>query len=482
MKRIFGRKRRDYRLFAAAVAFGFITTLIAFLISAPSSVQNDVPPQKIAQLTLQPQESSSTTTFAYASQAASNIFRPIQNVLKPIDSADSTQQRRSFFAKSRAAITAPSMTEVVEIGKGDTLNQIFGAFNIPKAIALEAVESLAGIFSPRNFRVGQQITLLFRPTNDGNRQFRGYRFAADPLRDVIVLDTKGNGEFDATIVEKELKTVIAAKQGVITSSLIGAGSRAGVPRGVLAEMIRIYSYSVDFQRDIHEGDKFEVMYEAKIDKDGKVYSSGNMVYAKLTLSGESQPVYRFETADGRTDYFKADGSSVRSGLIRTPIDGARISSGFGFRRHPILGYSKMHKGVDFAARTGTPIFAAGDGVLAKVGWFNGYGNYIKLNHNNSLATAYGHMSRFAKGMRPGVRVKQGQIIGYVGSTGRSTGPHLHYEVMINNVQVNPVGVKVPTSYMLAGRELNGFKAKISQMPYQFRQALIATREDRLASR
>lgn len=474
MKRIFGRKGRDYRLYAAAIAFGFTATLAALLLSAkPDAASTTTTIQQVAVQST----ASDNVAFAYASQdtaaESAGLFRPIANA---------TQRAvPHFLGRAKAQLGVSSMTEVVKVAKGDTLNQIFGAFDIPREIALEAISSLSGIFSPRDFRVGQQITLLFRPTADGARQFRGYRFAADPLRDVIVLDAKGTGQFDATVIKKELKTVVAAKQGVITGSLIGAGNRAGVPNSILAEMIRVYSYSVDFQRDIHEGDRFEVMYQAKIDKDGKVHDTGDMIYAKLTLSGKDEAIYRFES-NGSSEYYKADGGSIRRGLIRTPIDGARMTSGFGFRRHPILGYSKMHKGIDFGARSGTPIYAAGDGTLAKVGWVNGYGNYIKINHNGSMATAYGHMSRFAKGMRPGMRVKQGQVIGYVGMTGRATGPHLHYEVMINNAQVNPVGVKVPTANQLAGRELSKFKSFVAQQAGTFRQALRATRDQHLASR
>jgi murein DD-endopeptidase MepM/ murein hydrolase activator NlpD len=475
MKRIFGRKRRDYHLYGAALAFGFTATLVALLISGLTSSEPTAVDAQPVSLQTAVQTETGNTTFAYAASVAdkaTNIFRPIQSVANAV---------KPHFLSGANTTRTMSMTEVVEISKGDTLNQIFSTFNIPRKIAIEAVESLKGIFSPRDFRVGQQITLLFRPSGTGDREFRGYRFAADPLREVIVLDTKGTGEFDATVVTKELKTVTLAKQGVITNSLIGAGARAGVPRSVLAEMIRVYSYSIDFQRDIHEGDKFEVMYQAKVDKEGNVYGGGDMLYAKLILNDKEEAVYRFESG-GMSDYYKADGSSIRRGLIRTPIDGARMTSGFGFRRHPILGYNKQHKGVDFGARTGTPIFAAGDGVLNKVGWVNGYGNYIKINHNNSLQTAYAHMSRFAKGMRAGVRVKQGQVIGYVGTTGRSTGPHLHYEVLIGGVQVNPIGVKVPTANKLAGGELNKFKAAVGQKNTAFRQALRAARGGTVASR
>lgn len=459
MKRIFSRKRKDYRLFAAALAFGFTVTLSAFLLQNHSTDgQTDTAPAVVQQAAARTQQTDNVA-FAYATQAANNPAP--------------AQESHPRYVGEAAQAAPLSMTEVVSINKGDTLDQVFETFGVPKALSVEAINSLKGIFSPRQFRIGQQVTLLFKPDQDGGRQFRGYRFAADPLRDVIVLDDAGKGLFDATVVTKELKNVVSAKQGRITGSLVGATKRAGVPYSIVSEMIRVYSYSIDFQRDIHEGDSFEVMYEAKVDKDGRAHGTGEMLYARMILGGKEFPIYRHKLADGSVDYFKADGTSNKRGLIRTPVEGARISSGYGMRRHPVLGYSKMHKGIDFAAPTGTPIYAAGDGVISKAGWVNGYGNYIKINHNGSLATAYGHMSRMAGGMRPGVRVKQGQVIGYVGRTGRATGPHLHYEIVMNGKQVNPKGINIPTSSKLAGRELSRFKANVSNRQASFRQALAA---------
>jgi murein DD-endopeptidase MepM/ murein hydrolase activator NlpD len=206
-----------------------------------------------------------------------------------------------------------------------------------------------------------------------------------------------------------------------------------------------------------------------------------MTYAKLTLSGKEFPIYRYKDSSGHTDYYKPDGTSNRRGLIKTPINGARMSSGFGMRRHPVLGYSKMHKGVDFAAPTGTPIYAAGDGVILKAGWFSSYGKYVRISHVGALGTAYGHMSRIANGIRPGVRVKQGQVIGYVGTTGRSTGPHLHYEVLMNGGQMNPNSVKVPTAAQLASKDLQKFKSQLGARQAEFKQALAKT-ADQTASR
>jgi murein DD-endopeptidase MepM/ murein hydrolase activator NlpD len=460
MKRIFSRKRRDYRLFAAASAFGFTVTLTALLLQSHSHKTNTdgSPVQQLAATS----EQSNTVTFAYASQAANN------------NAPLGAQHQRYIGTASNNNKPALSMTENVTIDKGDTLDQVFESFGVPKAMSVEAVNSLKGIFSPRQFKIGQQITMLFNPTSDGGRQFRGYRFAADPLRDVIVLDDAGKGLFGATVVNKELKNVVTAKQGRITGSLVGATSRAGVPYSVVAEMIKVYSYNIDFQRDIHEGDSFEVMYQAKTDKDGGAHGAGDMLYARLILGGTEYPIYRYVSKDGSVDFYKADGTNNKRGLMKTPTDATRISSGFGMRFHPILGYNKMHKGIDFAAPIGTPIYAAGDGTIKSVGWVNGYGNFIRINHNATLGTGYGHMSRFAAGIHPGIHVKQGQVIGFVGMTGRTTGPHLHYEILINGTQVNPTTVKIPTSSQLAGAELKRFKSDIANREASFKSALVAT--------
>jgi murein DD-endopeptidase MepM/ murein hydrolase activator NlpD len=191
------------------------------------------------------------------------------------------------------------------------------------------------------------------------------------------------------------------------------------------------------------------------------------LYAQLVLSGRKIPLYRYETADGSVDYYGRDGQSTKKTLMKTPIDGARMSSGFGMRRHPVLGYGKMHKGIDFAAPTGTPIYAAGEGKVVKAGRFSSFGNYVRIKHRGDLDTAYGHMSKIASGLRPGARVKQGQIIGYVGTTGRSTGPHLHYEILVAGKQVNPRGVNLPVGHALAGRDMKKFKAKVGEVDNQF---------------
>ncbi len=251
---------------------------------------------------------------------------------------------------------------------------------------------------------------------------------------------------------------MARAEGVIESSLYVAGRKAGIPNRVLAELIRAYSWDVDFQRDIRSGDGFEVMYERVFDATGKQVFSGPIAFAALTLSGKRHAIYLHTTADGTRDYFDAKGRSARKALMRTPIDGARLSSGFGRRKHPVLGYNKLHRGVDFAAPKGTPIYAAGNGIIVQAGRNGAYGKYVRIRHTARSATAYEHLSGFARGLAKGKRVTQGQIIGYVGTTGRSTGPHLHYEILAGGVRTNPMKVRMPSGKKLKGAELARFQA------------------------
>jgi len=244
-----------------------------------------------------------------------------------------------------------------------------------------------------------------------------------------------------------------------------------VPDAVTVEMIRLFSHSVDFQRDIRSGDSFDVYYSRKYDEDGEPVMMGDVLYASMTTRGRERALYRFTTPDdGLTDYYDEDGQSMRSFLMRTPIDGARISSSFGPRRHPVLGYNRMHKGTDFAAPTGTPIYAAGNGTVVRASRYGSYGNYVRIRHANGYETAYAHLNGYGPGIRSGVRVEQGQIIGYVGATGRVTGAHLHYEVLYNDEQVNPQTIDLPSGRRLEGDVLEAFNEERAHIEAQMAAA------------
>jgi len=251
---------------------------------------------------------------------------------------------------------------------------------------------------------------------------------------------------------------VARLTATVDSTIYQAALAGGATEREVAALADAFAYDIDFQREVRPGDQFEMVFERFIDDEGRTVRTGEVLFASMRTRTGHKDYFRFQApGDSGYDWYDEKGVSSRKFLMRTPINGARLSSGFGMRRHPILGYTRAHKGTDFAAPTGVPIMAAGDGVVRRAGVHGGYGNYVRLQHGQGYETAYAHMSRFAKGIRPGVRVRQGQIIGYVGSTGRSTGPHLHYEVLLNGRQVNPMGLKVRTGRTLSGEALEQFR-------------------------
>ena len=256
----------------------------------------------------------------------------------------------------------------------------------------------------------------------------------------------------------ELNKEIVYKENLILQSLYKAATDEKIPANIIIEFARIYGFQVDFQRDIRKQDKFQIMYEVFLNDKNEIIETGEILFANLKLSGQDNGLYYFDK-EGSEGHYDKNGKSVKKALMKTPINGARLSSPFGMRKHPIDGYNKMHRGTDFAAPTGTPIMASGDGVVKKAGWCGGGGNCVKIRHNSTYQTVYAHMSKFARGIKAGVRVKQGQTIGYVGSTGKSTGPHLHYEVIVNGKKVNSQKLKLPSGKILKGKERKLFETK-----------------------
>ncbi len=354
---------------------------------------------------------------------------------------------------------AVAYVQTLRVGRGDTLASLLALAGVPRREAHAAARALAEVYSPRRIRPGQDVTLAFEAPGEGGGpdRFLGFTLALDFARQVAVARPPDGG-FRATRTAKALVAKPAIAAGTIQSSLFDDALKAGVPLPVIVELIRAYSWDVDFQRGIHPGDRFRVLYEKLFDEAGTPVHSGRILAAVLTLGARRHAVYLHTTEDGITDYFDEMGRSARKALMRTPIDGARLTSRFGARRHPILGYTRMHRGIDFAAPRGTPIYAAGDGTVTYAGRKGAYGKYVRIRHNGRYTTAYGHMSRIRRGLRRGRRVAQGQVIGYVGSTGRSTGPHLHYEILAQGRRVNPLKVKMPSGRRLAGAELARFQA------------------------
>ncbi len=384
-------------------------------------------------------------------------------VTDAIQSGISNGIRKAAFVMKKPP--EPRVQEI-KVGSGDTVAGVLKQAGVNSHDAYYAVKAMTRYYDPRRIKPGQKIAVHFRPSAEGEAlEFSSLSMRLDAVKELYV--RKEGDRFESNLTKKKLNTHTYARKTEIETSLYGSAARAGIPSQIIAELIRIYSWDVDFQRDIRRGDKVEVLYETYETEDGEFARYGNLLYASLSIDGRAVPIYYYEMNDGRADYFEPDGHSIRKTLMRTPVDGARLSSGFGMRKHPVLGYNKMHKGSDFAASTGTPIYAAGDGVLDFAGRNGGYGNYIRIRHNATLKTAYAHMNRLAKGMSKGKRVEQGQIIGYVGSTGRSTGPHLHYEVLVNGKQVNPSSVNLPTGEQLKGRELERFDALRGALQQQY---------------
>lgn len=360
-------------------------------------------------------------------------------------------------ADEQPGATALTHQEVVTIGKGGTLLGALVEAGVERQDAHGAIEALRPVYNPRGLRPGDEITITFEvPGNEESPVFQGFSLEPNVARTVLTARDQ-DGAFTATEINAPLTDETLRFEGTITSSLFEAAQAAGLSVRTTAELIRIFSFDVDFQRDIQVNDSFEVLVDRQVTAKGDMVGDPVIRFASMTLSGTRVPLYRFEDSDGFVDYYNEKGQSVRKTLLRTPINGARLSSSFGMRRHPILGYSKMHAGSDFAAPTGTPIYAAGDGVVNFAGRKGGYGNYIQLRHTSEYSTAYAHMSRFASGMKQGARVRQGDVIGYVGTTGRSTGPHLHYEVLKAGRQVNPMSIKFPSGKMLSGKALKAFQ-------------------------
>ena len=369
--------------------------------------------------------------------------------------------RKAAMAVKRAT----PHSEELKVGKGETIAGVLEKAGVSKDDSYQAVKAMSKHVDPRQIRAGQIINVGFNPGEGDAVNFASMTINAGPLKTVTV--RKDDEEFKADVQEKEMEAKTYAGYAKIQNSLYGSAERAGIPAPVLADVIRLYSRNIDFQRDIRQGDEIEVLYDGQQTADGAHKKYGNILYANLTIGGKSVPLYRFADKDGNSDYYDEKGQTTRKTLLKTPVDGARMSSGFGMRKHPILGYTKMHKGVDFAAPTGTPIYAAGDGTIDFAGRKNGYGNYIALRHSGEIKTAYAHMYRFAAGMKRGARVKQGEVIGYVGATGRATGPHLHYEVVVNGRQVNPRSIDLPTGENLKGKELDRFKKSIGGIRQQY---------------
>jgi len=366
--------------------------------------------------------------------------------------------------------------KAVVIRKGDTLSAALTRAGGSREEAEAAIVAFRAVHNPRKLRVGQTLSLAFDPENGSNGAPGLAAFALDVAADRDVVVTRGeDGSFLPSVVDRLLDRVLQRTAGTIDSSLYVSARAAGMPNQVLMEMVHIFSFDVDFQREIQRGNRFEVLYEAVFNRDGAFVENGPILYAKLEVGEREVELFRYEPDEGPADYLDVKGASVRKALMRTPINGARLSSAYGMRKHPILGYNKKHLGVDFAAPIGTPIYAGGDGTITMIGWYGNFGKYVRIRHNSTYSTGYAHLSGYAKGMKEGKRVRQGQVIAYVGSTGMSTGPHLHYEVMRGNKRINPMTLKLPSGRKLKGSELAAFHAQVQKITILLAEVPVTTK-------
>ena len=338
---------------------------------------------------------------------------------------------------------------------GETFDQILNNYFVTKEEIDEIKKNLSKKINLNKLTTNQKILFTI---DQSNNFVKNFTFQVSNTEKIYLSRDIKNDKFKQKILLTKLKKNIIYSENIILQSLYKSATDQKVPTGIIIEFARIYGFQVDFQRDIRKKDSFQIMYEVFKDENGKVIENGSILFANLKLSGENNRLYYFDKK-GSEGHYDKNGKSVQKALMKTPINGARLSSPFGMRKHPIDGFNKMHRGTDFAAPIGTPIMASGNGIIKKAGWCGGGGNCVVIKHNSTYQTVYAHMSKFAKGVRNGVRVRQGQTIGYVGSTGKSTGPHLHYEVIVNGKRVNSQKLKLPSGKILKGDERKLFETK-----------------------
>jgi len=372
------------------------------------------------------------------------------NRLKEIaENKEFTNLTNFLFSK----INSPYEEVVYVIKNNDTIEKILKKFKIKnddiKEISVQLKnKKLANIYS------GKKLNLIIKKLGDGSNTIVSLLYPINNTTSVEIRKSQNNFEVKENILQLHKKEVVV--KNIIKNNLYNSAIDSGIEPNIIVEFARIFGFEVDFQRDIRQGDWFEILYERFEDDNNKVRETGKIIYASMFVNGEEINLYNFKF-NKLEDFYDIKGKSITKSLMKTPINGARLSSSFGMRKHPILGYNKMHRGTDFAAPSGTPIMASGSGTVTRARWCGGGGNCVKIKHNSTYETIYAHMKAFAKGIKEGRKVKQGQIIGYVGSTGLSTGPHLHYEVLVNGKKVNSQRLKLPSGKILSGEERNQFE-------------------------
>ena len=354
-------------------------------------------------------------------------------------------------------VNSPYLSIAHKITKGENLTNIFKSYNIDEKDITNANSKLKKFIKPNKLKSGTILDLVIKKNISGTLNLIKLNLPTSKSIN-ISLDRDINNKFIAKKKITQLFTKLSFSEGIIKKSLYSSAIKNNVDPNIIIEFARLYGFEIDFQRDIRKNDAFQILYETFTDEDGEWYSNGKIIYAYMTVQNRELALYKYET-DKLFGYFDINGKSMEKALMKTPINGARLSSPFGVRKHPILGYNKKHLGTDFAAPLGTPIMASGSGTIVKAQWCGGGGNCIKIKHNSTYSTVYAHLSKFAGGIKSKTKVKQGQIIGYVGSTGLSTGPHLHYEVIENGKKINSQTLNLPSGRILKGKDRKTFEVQ-----------------------
>ena len=383
-----------------------------------------------------------------------------KNIIFSEPKVEEIQNKETFKVSKKEAPTLIATTpidnsitnlneEIFTVKKGQTFSEILDNF-IFKFDKFEIINLVNNKFDLKSLKVNQKISFF----SDEDQIIQKIIIDLDFKTKLIVNLSKN---LEVTKKELNTQTDIESKEYIITNSLYADGAKSNVPNEVLVKLIQLFSFDLDFQRDIKKNTAVSISYEKTYVENASEFSIGDIDYAKIEIGKNNLEYFKFLTDEGFIDYFNREGKNVKKSILKTPLDGARLSSNFGMRKHPISGFNKMHKGIDFAAPIGTPIYAGGNGIVEYVGTNGGYGKYIRIRHNNEYKTAYAHLNSYKKGISKGVRVNQGEVIGYVGNTGRSTGPHLHYEIIYQNKQINPLTLKLPSGKILIGEELKRFE-------------------------
>ena len=383
-------------------------------------------------------------------QQAARVLTPLQ--------AKALEHQAFAQAETRPGFKAP-VTMPVEVKPGETLQAAVQRTGVGADEAHSVVQALASVVDTIHIKAGMafQAAVAMPRSRGGAARLIGLSMRTGPAS-AITLSRTFDGALKLRQLDEKVRDETTVAQGNMSGSLYESALKAGADSRMVAEAVKLFSAKIDFARDIHPSDEFRMVFDRKVTDSGRTVETGDLLYAELGAKGQTTRFYRFDN-DGHVDYFDELGKNIKGFLLRTPLDGARVTSSFGMRLHPLLGYTRLHAGIDFGAPIGTPVYAAGAGVIKEERWAGGYGHWLKIEHQGGWATGYGHLSRYAPGLHVGEHVAQGEVVAYVGSTGMSTGPHLHYEVMHGTEKLNPTSAKVPQGTILAGRQLAAFKAQ-----------------------